>query len=97
MSSLIEQAKDLGLSMPAWVLDASTHVADDVVATTLDARDYVRIKHDAMAAHATQIDNEDLVEMNDDLFSLLFSTEYYQRAWSRHDTGGDETDLMGEL
>jgi LmbE family N-acetylglucosaminyl deacetylase len=83
--------------MPAWVLDASTHVADDVVASTLDARDYVRVKHDAMAAHATQIDNEDLVEMNDDLFSLLFSTEYYQRAWSRHDTRGDETDLMGGL
>jgi LmbE family N-acetylglucosaminyl deacetylase len=97
MSSLVEKAKDQGLSMPAWVLDASTHVADDVVASTLDARDYVRVKHDAMAAHATQIDNEDLVEMNDDLFSLLFSTEYYQRAWSRHDTRGDETDLMGGL
>jgi LmbE family N-acetylglucosaminyl deacetylase len=97
MSSLVEKAEDQGLSMPAWVLDASTHVADDVVASTLDARDYVRVKHDAMAAHATQIDNEDLVEMNDDLFSLLFSTEYYQRAWSRHDTRGDETDLMGGL
>ena len=50
-----------------------------------------------MAAHGTQIDNEDLVEMNDELFSLLFSTEYYQRAWSRHQTRDDRTDLMGGL
>jgi hypothetical protein len=35
--------------------------------------------------------------MNDDLFSLLFSTEYYQRAWSRHDASGDATDLFGGL
>jgi LmbE family N-acetylglucosaminyl deacetylase len=97
MTSLVEQAKAQGLSMPAWVLDASVFVNDDVVATTLDARDYVVVKHDAMAAHPTQKDNEDLVEMNQQLFSLLFSTEFYQRAWSRHDTHGDETDLMGGL
>jgi LmbE family N-acetylglucosaminyl deacetylase len=97
MTSLVEQAKAQGLSMPAWVLDASVFVNDDVVATTLDARDYVVVKHDAMAAHPTQKDNEDLVEMNQELFSLLFSTEFYQRAWRRHDTHGDETDLMGGL
>jgi N-acetyl-1-D-myo-inositol-2-amino-2-deoxy-alpha-D-glucopyranoside deacetylase len=97
MSSLVEQAKEQGLSMPAWVLDASVFVNDDVVATRLDASDYVQVKHDAMAAHATQKDNEDLVEMSDDLFRLLFSTEYYQRAWSRRDTADDKTDLMGGL
>jgi LmbE family N-acetylglucosaminyl deacetylase len=97
MTSLVDQATAQGLSMPAWVLDAGLHVKDDLVATTLDAGEYVRTKHDAMAAHATQIDNEDLVEMNDALFSLLFSTEYYQRAWSRHDTADDKTDLMGGL
>jgi LmbE family N-acetylglucosaminyl deacetylase len=97
MTSLVDQAKAEGLAMPAWVLDASTLVNDDVVATTLDASEYIRTKHDAMAAHATQIDNEDLVEMNDQLFSLLFSTEYYQRAWNRHDTADDKTDLMGGL
>jgi LmbE family N-acetylglucosaminyl deacetylase len=97
MTSLVDQATAQGLSMPAWVLDASLHVKDDLVATTLDASEYIRTKHDAMAAHATQIDNEDLVEMNDELFSLLFSTEYYQRAWARHDTADDQTDLMGGL
>jgi LmbE family N-acetylglucosaminyl deacetylase len=97
MTSLVDQAKAEGLSMPAWVLDASVLVNDDVVATTLDASEFIRTKHDAMAAHATQIDNEDLVEMNDKLFSLLFSIEYYQRAWSRRDTADDNTDLMGGL
>lgn len=97
MTTLVEGATSLGLSMPAWVLDAGTHVPDALVATTLDASAYVRVKHDAMAAHASQIDNEDLVEMNDELFALLFSTEYYQRAWSRHEASGDVTDLFGGL
>lgn len=97
ITSLVTGATSLGLSMPSWVTDAGTHVRDDLVATTLDVSKYVRIKHDSMAAHGTQIDNEDLVEMNAELFSLLFSTEYYQRAWSRHQTRDDRTDLMGGL
>jgi LmbE family N-acetylglucosaminyl deacetylase len=94
---LIAGAKEIGLSLPAFVLDAGTHVADDLVATTMDVSSLVKVKHDAMAAHASQIDNAELVEMNDELFSLLFSTEYYQRAWSRHDASGDATDLFGGL
>jgi LmbE family N-acetylglucosaminyl deacetylase len=97
ITTLIAGAKEIGLSLPAFVLDAGMHVADDLVATTMDVSSLVKVKHDAMAAHASQIDNADLVEMNDDLFSLLFSTEYYQRAWSRHDASGDTTDLFGGL
>jgi LmbE family N-acetylglucosaminyl deacetylase len=97
VTSLVAQAAARGLSMPAWVLDASTHVKDELVATTLDVSATVETKHAAMAAHASQIDNEDLVEMDGELFSLLFGTEYYQRAWSRHDTRDDKTDLMGGL
>lgn len=97
ITSLVAGAERLGLSMPAFVTDAGTHVRDELVSTTLDVSDLVGVKRAAMAAHATQIDNEDLVEMNEDLFSLLFSTEYYQRAWSRHDTSADRTDLMGGL
>jgi LmbE family N-acetylglucosaminyl deacetylase len=97
MTSLVEQATAQGLSMPAWVLDAGVHVKSDLVATTLDVGEYVRLKRDAMAAHATQIDNQDLIEMDDGLFALLFGTEYYQRAWAREDTGADKTDLLGGL
>jgi LmbE family N-acetylglucosaminyl deacetylase len=97
ITTLIAGAQEIELSLPAFVLDAGTHVADDLVATTMDVSALVKVKHDAMAAHASQIDNEDLVEMNDGLFALLFSTEYYQRAWSRHDSSGDATDLFGGL
>jgi LmbE family N-acetylglucosaminyl deacetylase len=97
IKKLIAEAKPLGLSLPSFVLDAGVHVDDDLIATTLDESKYIRVKHDSMAAHASQIDNEDLVEMPDALFSLLFSTEYYQRAWSRHETSGDRVDLMGGL
>jgi LmbE family N-acetylglucosaminyl deacetylase len=97
MTALVEQARAQGLSMPAWVLDAGVHVKRDLVATTLDVGPYVRLKHDAMAAHATQIDNRDLIDMDDTLFDLLFDTEYYQRAWARSETGADKTDLTGGL
>ncbi len=97
MTSLVEGATAQGLSMPAWVLDAGVHVKSELVATTLDVGPYVRLKHDAMAAHATQIDNRDLIEMDDQLFDLLFRTEYYQRAWARSETGADQTDLLGGL
>jgi LmbE family N-acetylglucosaminyl deacetylase len=97
IKKLIADAEPLGLSLPAFVLDAGTHVADDLIATTLDVSDLVGVKHDSMAAHASQIDNEDLVEMPDKLFALLFSIEYYQRAWSRHETSDDRVDLVGGL
>ncbi len=97
IQKLIAEAEPLGLSLPSFVLDAGVHVDDDVIATTLDVSDLVGVKHDSMAAHASQIDNEDLVEMPKELFALLFSIEYYQRAWSRHETSGDGSDLMGGL
>jgi LmbE family N-acetylglucosaminyl deacetylase len=97
ITTLLAGADALDLALPAFVLDAGTHVADDVIATTLDVSTLVKVKREAMAAHASQIDNADLVAMNDDLFALLFSTEYFQRAWSRHDATGDATDLFGGL
>jgi LmbE family N-acetylglucosaminyl deacetylase len=97
ITELIEGAKALDLEMPAFILDAGTHVSDDLVATELDVSALTQTKRDSMAAHASQVDNEDLVEMNAELFALLFSTEYYQRAWSRHETSGDGVDLMGGL
>jgi LmbE family N-acetylglucosaminyl deacetylase len=97
IKKLIADATPLGLSLPAFVLDAGTHVADDLIATTMDVREYVKVKHQSMTAHASQIDNDDLVEMPDALFSLLFGIEYYQRAWSRHETSGDADELVGGL
>jgi hypothetical protein len=55
------------------------------------------VKQRAIATHASQSDNADLVSMDADLFSLLFGVEYYQRAWSRGPASGDATDLFGGL
>jgi LmbE family N-acetylglucosaminyl deacetylase len=97
ITTFVGGAQDLGLSLPEWVLDAATNVPDDLVASTLDVRKYARLKQEAMAAHASQVDNGDVVRMNEDLFTLLFGTEYYQRAWSRRETNGDLVDLFGGL
>jgi LmbE family N-acetylglucosaminyl deacetylase len=97
ITTFVDGARDLGLSLPAWVLEAGTNVPDELVTTTLDARDYATQKQAAMATHASQVDNDDVVRMNEDLFTLLFGTEYYQRAWSRYAANGDHADLFGGL
>ena len=72
-------------------------VSDDMVASTMDVRSFATRKHRAIATHASQVDNADLVTMDEELFTLLFGIEYYQLAWSRDVTTGDETDLFGGL
>jgi LmbE family N-acetylglucosaminyl deacetylase len=83
--------------LPAWILNAAHTVSDDLVASTMDVRAFAKRKHQAIATHASQVDNADLVTMDEELFTLLFGIEYYQRAWSRDVTTGDETDLFGGL
>lgn len=90
-------AQAQGLSLPAWIIDAVPDTPDESVATMMDVRAYASQKQQAIAAHASQVDNIDLVTMDPGLFTLLFGIEYYQRAWSRHEAHGDETDLFGGL
>jgi LmbE family N-acetylglucosaminyl deacetylase len=97
LATFVEGAKALDVFLPAWVLEAGQHVSDDLVTSMMDVRAYAKRKQLAMATHASQVDNGDLVRMHEDLFELLFGTEYYQRAWSRHDASGDDTDLFGGL
>ena len=97
LADFVPDAKALEVFLPAWVLDAGIGVADELVATTLDVRDVVERKQAAIAAHASQIDNADLVSMDRALFLALFGTEYYQRAWSKAPVEGDATDLFGGI
>jgi LmbE family N-acetylglucosaminyl deacetylase len=97
LEAFVARAKAKGVFLPAWIEDASLTVPDDTVATTMDARPFAKRKHLAIATHASQVDNADLVTMDEELFTLLFGTEYFQRAWSRDVTSGDETDLFGGL
>ena len=97
LSRFVPDATALEIFLPAWVLDAGIGVPDERVASVIDVRDYVERKRAAIAAHATQIDNADLVEMDPVMFDALFGTEYYERAWSRRPAEGDEIDLFGGL
>lgn len=97
LARFISGAQEQGVFLPAWVLDAVPDTPDELVATTMDVSPYALAKQEAIAAHASQIDNADLVTMAPELFTLLFGTEYYQRAWSRHAPRGDEADLFGGL
>jgi len=97
LEEFVAGAKAKGVFLPAWILSADHTVSDDTVTTTMDVRDVASRKHLAIATHASQVDNADLVTMDEELFTLLFGVEYYQRAWSRDVTSGDETDLFGGL
>ncbi len=97
LTRFVPDATALGVFLPAWVLDAGIGTPDELVATTMDVTAFAARKQAAIAAHATQIDNADLVTMESALFTLLFGTEYYQRAWSRRPAVGDSTDLFGGL
>jgi LmbE family N-acetylglucosaminyl deacetylase len=93
----VPQAQERGIFLPAWVLEADAGTPDEMVNTTMDVSRYAAVKQLALVTHASQTDNADLVDMEPDLFALLFGTEYYQRAWSRHDATNDATDLFGGL
>ncbi len=97
LSRFVPDARALEVFLPAWVLEAGIGAPDELVATTMDVRRWATVKQRAIAAHASQIDNADLVTMDPTLFLALFGTEYYQRAWSRRPVVADETDLFGGL
>ena len=97
LTRFVPDARALEVFLPAWVLDAGIGVADELVATTLDVREYTRRQRELIATHASQIDNGDFVTLDEDLFTALFGTEYYQRAWSRRDAHDDRNDLFGGL
>lgn len=97
LASFVPEAQATGVFLPQWVLEANYGIADELVATTMDVTRFAEPKQACIAAHASQIDNADLVTMDPRLFTLLFGTEYYQRAWSRSAASGDATDLFGGL
>ena len=83
LEEFLPQARAAELSLPAWVEDAVADITDESVAVTMDVSRFSALKQEAIALHASQIDNADLVTMAPHLFALLFGTEYYQLAWRR--------------
>ncbi len=97
LRQFIPAARAAAVSLPLWVLDAGEGVANDEIDATIDASAFTAIKQRSIAAHASQVDNADLVTMDDELFRLLFGHEYYVLGWSREPTLGSLDDLCGGL
>jgi LmbE family N-acetylglucosaminyl deacetylase len=97
IKNFVEEAQQQGFNLPAFILEADFGIPDELLATTMDVHEYVDTKQEALRTHGSQSDNADLVVMEPDLFALMFGTEWFQRAWSRHDATGDATDLFGGL
>jgi LmbE family N-acetylglucosaminyl deacetylase len=97
LEKFTRDAKVQGVYLPAWIIDATPDTPDELVACVMDVTEYATRKQEAIALHGSQIDNGDLVTMSTELFTLLFGTEYYQRAWSRSPVEGDHTDLFGGM
>jgi LmbE family N-acetylglucosaminyl deacetylase len=95
LAEFIERAEAKGVSMPLWVLDAGTGTEASDVAVTIDAQDLAAVKRASIEAHASQVDNADLVTMDEELFILLFGLEHYRLGWSRTDTPVSLDDLFG--
>lgn len=80
LAAFVELAANSGMDLPDWIgqgLIAGTD--DELVQTVIDCSEVVGLKHQALAAHATQVDNADLVAMDDELFDVIFGTETFVR------------------
>jgi len=98
LHSFIERARSQGVYLPAWVQDAVADIADETVASVMDVSRFSSRKQRAIATHASQTDNADLVTMDPQLFALIFGTEYYQLGWRRDNSSlACGEDLFGGL
>ncbi len=98
LSSFVDLARARGVFLPAWVENAVADFPDESVACAMDVSRFSTRKQHAIATHASQIDNADLVTMDAELFALLFGTEYYQLGWRRDESSlAWVDDLFGGL
>lgn len=98
-TSVVERARALsleGVAVPAWIRDAQG-VSDDDIDTELPTSEFASRKQAAIALHASQIDNAEIVGLEPLRFESLFGREYYQRGWSRSEVTGDQNDLFGGM
>jgi LmbE family N-acetylglucosaminyl deacetylase len=95
LAGFVELAEHGGMDLPDWIADGLVvGTPDDLVQTTIDCTDVVDRKHRALAAHATQTDNADLVAMEPELFDAIFGTEMFVRMLDRTGAPLPESDLF---
>lgn len=90
-----DRARARGVRLPGWVTAEGAGGPALPVDRTVDGRAVAGTKRAALAAHASQIDNADLVTLDEELFALLFGWEFYSLGWARPDAAS--TDPLGDL
>jgi LmbE family N-acetylglucosaminyl deacetylase len=94
LQGFLDLAVGAGMTLPEWLEAPDWGTPDELVATEVDCTAWVRVKHAALAAHGSQVDNADLVNMPDEVFDLVFGTERYVRALDTTSTPLPEHDLF---
>lgn len=72
-------------------------VDESEITTILDVRDFTRQKRDSMAAHASQSENIEFLQMPDALFDEFFGKEAFVRVQDVTGSPVPETDLFAGL
>ena len=71
---------------------------DELVTTKVDVRDFVDSKRKAFAAHVTQNDpNSWFTTMADQIYQMVFGTEYYQLARGKPGSALPEDDVFSGI
>jgi LmbE family N-acetylglucosaminyl deacetylase len=94
LQGFLDLAVGAGMTLPEWLEAPDWGTPDEQVGTEVDCTPWVRVKHAALAAHASQVDNADLVGMPEEVFDLVFGTERYVRALDTTSTPLPEHDLF---
>jgi LmbE family N-acetylglucosaminyl deacetylase len=94
LAGFLDLATAAGMELPEWLEEPDWGTPDELVRTEVDCTPWVRTKHAALAAHASQVDNADLVGMPDEVFDVVFGTERYVRGLDRTGSSLPESDLF---
>ncbi len=67
---------------------------DDQISATIDVTSATDAKYDALAAHASQLDDSFWLKMGRDEFRRVMGTEWYWRVTNPEDLSGNVTDIF---
>jgi LmbE family N-acetylglucosaminyl deacetylase len=98
LAGFVDLAHEAGLELPAWVEgDPPFGTDDELVNAYVDCSAVVEQKYEALAAHASQLDNAFFLDLGRELFGQIFSIEAFVRGRDRTGAPTPENDLFAGL
>ena len=98
LAGFADLARGAGLTLPDWVEgDPPFGTDDERVSTYVGCAAVVGAKYEALAAHATQLDNGFFLDMGPELFGQIFAIEAFVRGHDRTGAPTPEDDLFAGL